>query len=293
MSISVTCRYCRLGFKVGDHLGGRRTRCPECDELVSVPEDDYYVRSGSRRPSRYDDDDDYPRRRTAESSDDDFLPRKKKKRRKQKSAAPVFLVLGGLLLVAAIGVVVVVVVKKVPNESKGKGDGPRVSRNADPLRFHNSVVQSNNRLARAGQSFGTAVDGCLFGGDAAAARRESEAYFKTLRDIRNEMPNWEVPDSAKAKEFFRGYQTYLQTIEDAVTKGDAQIFTIIEDRRLNRQSKMQQVDQIMLQTDDVERRAFGELQRLEQEFARAHNITLLPNMNQRPNVNPRPFFPKK
>jgi hypothetical protein len=306
MAIRVTCRYCRLGFKVGEHLSGRRARCPECDELVPVPEDDDRIQSRPRARPR--DDDDYPTRDSSDDSSDDIpLPKKKKKKKKNKqsSPAPVIMILGGLLFLVAIGAVVAVVVNSKPEGSnpqagnRGRGDvpnrngGPAANRNADPIRFHDNIVRGNDRLAAAGQTFGRAVDDSLLIGDSAAARRESQAYLKVLRDIKNEMSSWQVPDSPKAKEFFRGYETYLGTVEDSVTKGDAQIFAILEDRSLQRGVKTQRVDQIMQQTDDTEQRAFNTLQRLEQEFARAHNIVLLPDVNARPKFNPRPILPKK
>lgn len=106
MSITVACRECDHAWKVKEELAGRKVKCPECGESVTVPEGD-----------------DPPRKR--KERQDDEPRRKKKKSKKAKGGLPMGLVLGlvGGGAVLLIGIVVVLVVAS----NGGNTDQPGLS----------------------------------------------------------------------------------------------------------------------------------------------------------------------
>ena len=96
MSLRIRCPSCKAFNTVNDDKRGRKVRCQECDERISVPEDDdaeeamqagRTMRAGAARPSDRDDD------------EGDERPRIKKREKSTGNATSIvlFLVGGGVL----------------------------------------------------------------------------------------------------------------------------------------------------------------------------------------------------
>jgi phage FluMu protein Com len=116
---------CGKQLKVQDERAGSKVKCPQCEEILRVPEpgsirekpippktrpleDDEGIEDRPRRrPARFEEDqeDDRPRRRAARDEDDD----NRERRRRQKSGGKgllIGLIVGGVLFLAAGGVAV-------------------------------------------------------------------------------------------------------------------------------------------------------------------------------------------
>src|SRR5438128_2293503 len=98
MAIAFACPECEHDLKVKEQLAGRRIRCPECGEVVAVPEGDTAITEG---PSRRGDQVDRPR----------------KKKKKKKSSKGLLVGLGVAAVLLAVGAVVLIVVV-----NQGDGD---------------------------------------------------------------------------------------------------------------------------------------------------------------------------
>jgi len=105
MPITFGCE-CGKQLRVPDESAGKRARCPECGEVVSVPagqfepveepprkvaarvvseRDDEEERPRRRSRRNDEDDDDRPRRRSRREDDEEDRPRKKKRKKKKVS----------------------------------------------------------------------------------------------------------------------------------------------------------------------------------------------------------------
>jgi LSD1 subclass zinc finger protein len=83
MSVSLSCKGCKTTLKVPDQFAGKKVKCPKCNAVVTVPEEEEIVavevkeqrvKAGPARkgsPSHYDEDDgDSARRRRVKTSRD-------------------------------------------------------------------------------------------------------------------------------------------------------------------------------------------------------------------------------
>src|ERR1700738_5025985 len=125
MAISVSCPECGAGYKLADHLAGKKVRCKGCGSIFPavvataplVEEDEEKVRPGPpartaraqtaeepkgssrpprgrRRPEDDDEDDDVSPRRRRRDDDDDDEPRPRKRRRPKNSGSNTGLLIG-------------------------------------------------------------------------------------------------------------------------------------------------------------------------------------------------------
>src|SRR5437016_91319 len=108
MAISVSCPSCEAKLKVGDHLAGRKIKCPKCSETMPVPEESGETavaagkprrgaaaaatgngRASKARPDSDNTDEARPRKRAKQEDDDEVededRPRRKKKKPEKSS----------------------------------------------------------------------------------------------------------------------------------------------------------------------------------------------------------------
>lgn len=140
MPISVTCPSCETRLKVGEHLAGRKVKCPRCSAVVPVSEngedealsakpmrggspvdalDEFSPRGKSRRDQDVDDEDQPPD--DDKPFDEEGLPRKKKKKKKQQNNKALLIGLvsfGGLLVIGGAILLIVLL-------SGGKDDAKK------------------------------------------------------------------------------------------------------------------------------------------------------------------------
>ncbi len=113
MPIEFDCD-CGKSLRVKDELAGRTIRCPECDERITVPEDEEPARAiPIAKPARptprvidEDEEDERPSKRRRNDDDDDFEPRPKKRKKKkpveQSSGSQAPIAIGCLMMVGAV-----------------------------------------------------------------------------------------------------------------------------------------------------------------------------------------------
>jgi hypothetical protein len=129
LTTRVICPEC--GHRFSTSTERSRARCPECDEIFYLPDDDEAIQERPRHVYRSDDD---QRRRPVrdddrarddddrDRDDDDEVPRRKKKKRKKKKNTWVAPLILGVIGVAAVGAVVAVVVMLVGKMGSGGGN---------------------------------------------------------------------------------------------------------------------------------------------------------------------------
>lgn len=115
MAIALTCSECEHDMKVKDELAGRRIKCPECGQVLAVPEGAKRVSAVAAAPATS------ANARDADEQDD--RPRKKKKKKK-KSNKGLFIGLGvGGVLLAVGAVVLIIVLNQGGGDAKGQAKG--------------------------------------------------------------------------------------------------------------------------------------------------------------------------
>jgi ribosomal protein S27E len=125
MAIALTCSQCEHDLKVKEELAGRRIKCPECGQVLAVPESSPRggaVAAGASAKSRDLD------------GEEEVRPRKKKKKRKQSNKALLIGLAVGAVLLAIAGVVLIIVLNQGDGDGKGqaKGDPKKLEPAPDP-----------------------------------------------------------------------------------------------------------------------------------------------------------------
>jgi hypothetical protein len=143
------------------------------------------------------------------------------------------------------------------------------------VKFNNAIAMANKKLADVGQEFGVAVGEVLAGQQSSMTKVKAsyDKLKKTMSDVKAEMKNLTIPSSASAQKLYDSHQRFLKGEEEFVTMF-GQVVQILEDSKLNANTKRTKVEQILSQVAAKEKPLLADLQSTQREFAKENNIRL-------------------
>ncbi len=143
----------------------------------------------------------------------------------------------------------------------------------EAVRFNNSIVDYNKRLAAAGKRLGETLAPALQGGqvNAADVKGAYNEVLNTLDQVKKEFASLKVPSGASAKKLADAYGKFLQGQEDMVRNQMGQLVKMAESGKPAPGQMMG-----LLQAIGAREQAdLVNVQAAQREFARDHNIRLI------------------
>ncbi len=148
---------------------------------------------------------------------------------------------------------------------------------SEAARYNNTLAEYNRRLYAAGRQLGQSMRPSVQGGrvDTDQVRASYEAAWETVKEIKKEFATLQPPPSATGKKFHESYARFLRGQETMIRDDFGRIVRMLErpDRARSAGQELVRIAQNALRR---EQQNIAELQQVQREFCREHQLPLPP-----------------
>jgi hypothetical protein len=143
------------------------------------------------------------------------------------------------------------------------------------VKYNQTLVKGNERLAAAGQKIGEAVPPAMLGGEAEIAKlkKAHKDALDVLASIQSEMSTISVPSRDSGTKLHETYKQFLAG-QDSMLKDVGKVIAIIEDATLNQQDKLAQIQTVLGTFEQRENADLQKLKEAQRAFAADYGFRL-------------------
>jgi len=147
---------------------------------------------------------------------------------------------------------------------------------AEAVRFNDTLVGLNARLAQAGKEFGEAavkaVDGDLI--EIAKAKRAFEKLTETMDGVKSESKGLKVPDSASARRLHEEFRRMLQAQEQMVKDDLGDVLRLLEDPQQTSAERRKKIAPIGSYLEAIDTKVLAGVRKAQAAFAGEYGFKL-------------------